>query len=81
MTKLANKNKSLTKLNEKALKLDFKVALRDCQKFIKKNDVKPINSQPKNNVIKFSDKINKIILNTKLFNQNRNPISSASFLK
>lgn len=39
---------SLTKLKLNALKLDFKVERRVCQKFIKKKEVNPISSQPKN---------------------------------
>ena len=46
-----NKKKSLTLLKENALKADFSVAVLLVQKFIKKKDVKPINSQPKNNII------------------------------
>lgn len=49
-TKLINKKISLTKLNEKALKLDFSVPLLLFQKLIKKKEVKPINSQPKKRV-------------------------------
>jgi len=79
--KLERRNISLTKLKEKALKLDFKVARLDCQKLIKKNEVKPINSHPKNKVKKLLAKIRITILSIKEFNQKRNPISSASFLK
>jgi len=63
------------------LKLDFKVARLDCQKLIRKKDVKPINSQPKNRVKKFPDKTKISILRIKLLSQNKKPISSASFLK
>ena len=79
--KNTNKHKSLTKLKVNALKLDFKVLRLACQKFIKKNEVKPINSQPKNKVKKFSEITKIIILITKQFSQNKKPISSASFLK
>lgn len=76
-----NNKRSLTKLKEKALKLDFKVERRDCQKLIKKKEVKPISSQPKKIVKKLSPKTRITILNIKQFNQNKKPISSASFLK
>lgn len=81
ITKETSNNKSLTKLNVKALKLDFNVDLLLCQKLIKKNEVNPINSQPKNNVKKFADSTKITILKIKAFNQKINPISSASFLK
>lgn len=77
----ANKDKSLTKLKDNALKLDLSVARLELQKFIKKKEVNPINSQPKNKVKKLSANIKITILNTKLFIQNKNPKSSASFLK
>lgn len=51
VTTIKNKKEmSLNLLNEKALKADFKVALRVVQKLIKTNEVNPINSQPKNNI-------------------------------
>jgi ribosomal protein S3AE len=65
----------------KAFILDFKVAFLLVQKFIKKKEVKPINSQPKNNVKKLFPKTKIIILKIKLFNQNKNLPSSLSPLK
>jgi hypothetical protein len=48
---IKNKNEiSLNLLKEKALKADFNVALRVVQKFIKTNEVKPINSQPRKTI-------------------------------
>ena len=76
-----NKHISLIRLKLKALKLDFKVARRVYQKLIKKKDVNPINSQPKNNVKKLLLKIRRLILAIKLFNQSVKDASSASFLK
>ena len=81
ITKPHNNNKSLTKLNENALKLDFRVDLLDDQKLIKKNDVNPISSHPKNKVKKLLENIKINILYIKLLIQKTNPISSASFLK
>jgi ribosomal protein S3AE len=72
---------SLAKLKVKALILDFKVAFLLVQKFIKKNEVKPINSHPKNKVKKLFPNTNIIILKIKLFNQNKNLPSSLSPLK
>jgi hypothetical protein len=63
------------------LKLDFTVPLLVCQKLIKKKEVKPINSQPKNKVKKFADKTKISILKIKEFNQKAKDNSSASFLK
>ena len=80
-TNATNKHISLIKLKLKALKLDFKVARRVDQKLIKKKEVSPINSHPKNNVKKLLLKIRRLILAIKLFNQNVKEASSASFLK
>ena len=60
-----NKKKSLILLKENALKAAFSVPIRDTQKLINKNDVKPINSQPKNSIIKLlaDTNINILIIN------------------
>jgi hypothetical protein len=68
-TRANNRHKSLNVLNAKALKLDFTVALRVFQKFIKKKDVSPILSQPKNNVKRLFDSKSNSILKIKLFSQ------------
>ena len=47
-----------------ALNADFKVAALVVQKFIKQKEVKPINSQPKNNIMVLPDVTKKIILMT-----------------
>lgn len=63
---------SLNLLKTYALKAAFNVPIRDDQKLIKKNDVKPINSQPKNKTKKLPLDTNKIILITKkLINNNK----------
>ncbi len=53
-----NKKKSLNLLKENALKLAFRVPLLSFQKFIKKKEVKPISSHPKN-------KVNRLFANTR----------------
>lgn len=62
-----NKLTSLNLLNVKALKAAFKVETRVVQKFINKNEVKPINSQPKNIDITLPELTNNIILITNIF--------------
>lgn len=58
---------SLNLLNVKALKAAFNVATLVVQKFISKNEVKPINSHPKNIEITFPELTNNIILITNIF--------------
>ncbi len=62
-----NKPTSLNLLKVKALKAAFKVATLVVQKFINKNEVKPINSQPKNIEITFPELTSIIILKTNIF--------------
>ena len=76
-----NKKKSLTLLKENALKADFSVAVLLVQKFIKKKDVKPINSQPKNNIIVLPAETKKIILITNESKNNINRSTKGSYLK
>ena len=71
-----NKKKSLILLKTKALNADFKVPRRSFQKLIKKNEVKPINSQPKNKVNKLLANTNKIILK---INQLISKVKESSF--
>jgi len=54
---------SLILLKKKALKLDLTVPRRVLQKLIKKNDDRPIDSQPKNKVNKLFPNTSKSILN------------------
>ena len=68
-------------MNTTALKLDLTTPRLVLQKFIKKKEVIPINSQPKNIVKKFPANTKIIILKTKEFNQNIKFDSSASPLK
>ena len=75
------KNKSLNLLNEKALKLQLKVVDLNFQKFINKNDVNPINSQPKISVKKLLPLTKKIIEKINQFINNINSSSRSSNLK
>jgi len=81
VTNAINKKISLIKLKLKALKLDFKVDRLACQKLIKKNEVSPISSHPKNNVKKFAAKTSTSILAINPLIQKEKVSSSASFLK
>ena len=69
---IKNKNKSLVLLKEQALKAAFKVPTRVDQKLIKKNEVNPIISQPKNKIIKFPEETKKTILIINAFRNNTN---------
>ena len=68
-------------LKVKALNADFNVAVLAVQKLIKQNDVKPINSQPKNNITVLPDETKKIILITKERINNKNLSTNGSYLK
>ena len=76
-----NKNISLVLLNEYALNAAFNVPTLEDQKFIKKNEVNPIISQPKNNIIKFPEDTKKIILIIKPLKNNINRSISGSYRK
>jgi len=73
--------KSLILLKEKALKAAFNVPTRVTQKLIKKNDVRPINSQPKKIIIKLPEETKKIILIIKEHKNNINLSTNGSYLK
>jgi len=76
-----NKNKSLNLLKENALKAAFKVPTLVDQKLIKKNEVRPINSQPKNITIKLPEDTSNIILIIKEFKNKINLSTKGSYLK
>ena len=76
-----NKATSLNLLKTKALNADFKVETLVDQKLIKKNEVKPINSQPKNKTKKLPLVTKQIILMTKQFINNINLSTLGSYLK
>lgn len=77
----SNKETSLNLLKTNALKAAFKVEILVDQKFIKKKEVKPINSQPKNKTKKFPLVTNIIILITKQFIKSINLSTLGSYLK
>ena len=76
-----NNDTSLNLLNVKALKADFKVDILVDQKLIKKKEVKPINSHPKNKTKKLPLVTKQIILITKQFINNINLSTLGSYLK
>ena len=75
------KNKSLTLLKANAFKLHVKVIVRNFQKLISKNEVIPINSQPKINVKKLLPLTRIIIENTNQFIKSANSSLRYSYLK
>lgn len=72
MTILKNIKTSLILLNEYALNAAFNVPMRLDQKLIKKNEVIPIISQPKNKTIKLPELTSSIILKINKFKNNNN---------
>lgn len=68
-------------LNVNALNADFNAAVLVVQKLIKQNEVKPISSQPKNNIIKFPEDTKNNILTTKDNINNKNLSTRGSYLK
>lgn len=76
-----NKNKSLNLLKEKALKADLNVPILVDQKLIKKKDVIPIISQPKNKLIRLPDDTKKIILIINIFKKTKSLSTNGSNLK
>jgi hypothetical protein len=64
-----------------ALNADFNVADFVVQKLIKQNEVKPISSQPKNNIMVLPEDTKKIILITKDNINKRNLSTKGSYLK
>lgn len=76
-----NRNKSLVLLKEYALKAAFRVPTLVDQKLIKKKEVKPIISQPKNNIIKFPEETKKTMLIINEFRNKTNLSTKGSYLK
>jgi hypothetical protein len=68
-------------LNVNALNADFNVDIRVDQKLIKKNEVKPINSQPKNKTKKLPLVTKQTILITKQLIKRINLSTFGSYLK
>lgn len=77
----SNNETSLNLLKTKALNADFKVDTLVDQKLIKKNDVKPIISHPKNNTKKLPLVTKQIILITKQFIKRIKRSTLGSYLK
>lgn len=65
----------------KALKAAFNVETLLTQKLIKKKEVKPIISQPKNKLIRLPELTKKIILIINKFNNTSNRSTNGSYLK
>ena len=76
-----NNDTSLNLLKTNALNADFRVDIRVDQKLIKKNDVNPINSHPKNITKKLPLVTKQIILITKQFINKINLSTLGSYLK
>ena len=76
-----NRETSLNLLKTKALKAAFKVDTLVDQKLIKKKEVKPINSQPKNKTKKLPLVTKHIILITKQFIKSSSLSTFGSYLK
>lgn len=64
-----------------ALKLAFSVPTLVCQKFMRRNDVNPISSQPKKNITRLPASMSKLILSTKAFNNRSRLLTQGSYLK
>jgi hypothetical protein len=68
-------------LKEKALKADLNVPILTVQKLIKKKEVIPIISQPKNKFTKLAEDTKNIILITNKFKNTNNLSTKGSYLK
>jgi hypothetical protein len=68
-------------LNENALNADLNVLIRVTQKLIKKKEVNPIISQPKNKFIKLFDVTKKTILIINKFKKTTKRSTFGSYLK
>lgn len=74
-------NKSLTLLKENALKAALNVLDLVTQKLIRKKEVKPINSHPKNSIIKLPENTKNTILTINKLNKIINLSTKGSYLK
>lgn len=81
MTITKNKNKSLVLLNEYALNAAFSVPTLVDQKLIKKNEVNPIISQPKNRLIRFPAETKNTMLIINIFKKRTSLSTKGSYLK
>lgn len=80
-TKEAKIKLSLTLLKTRALRADLSVFSLAPQKLIKKNEVTPINSQPKNSTTRLPESTNNIILLTNSNKSVTNLSTLGSYLK
>jgi hypothetical protein len=76
-----NRNRSLVLLNEYALNAALSVPTREDQKLIKKKDVKPIISHPKNKLIRLPEETKKTMLIINIFKKRTNLSTKGSYLK
>lgn len=76
-----SKKKSLILLKEKALNAAFSVLTLLTQKLIKKKDVKPIISQPRNSIIILPDDTKNSMLIIKEHKKSKNLSTRGSYLK
>jgi len=76
-----NKKKSLNLLKTNALNAAFNVATLVTQKLIKKKEVNPISSQPKNNITKLPEVTKKTILKTNKHKNKSSRSTKGSYLK
>jgi hypothetical protein len=81
ITILKNIKTSLILLKEYALNAAFKVPILLDQKLIKKNEVIPIISHPKNKTIKLPELTNNIILKINKFKKSKSLSTNGSYLK
>ena len=82
--KSSNREKQIDIINNLELEIqnlsDFQIQEK-VQKLIKQKEVKPINSQPKNNIIVLPEETKNNILTTKDNKNNKNLSTSGSYLK
>lgn len=76
-----NKNKSLVLLNEYALNAAFNVPTLVDQKLIRKNEVNPIISHPKNRLIRFPAETKNTMLIINMFRKRTSLSTRGSYLK
>jgi hypothetical protein len=76
-----NRKRSLVLLKEYALKAAFRVPTLVDQKLIRKKDVNPIISHPKNRLIKFPAETRKTMLIINMFKNNTSLSIKGSYLK
>ncbi len=81
MSNAISNETSLYLLKDIALNADFNVLIRVDQKLIKKKEVRPINSQPRNNTKKLPLDTSNSMLITNKFIRSRSRSTFGSYLK